>query len=230
MRLFEKYRPRSLREVIGQPPVRLLSRLIAEPYPCCILIEGGPGVGKTAAAYALAADLGCYDETTFPRDNPPAYSFGFNTGLQVVLGSELTIDAAREMFGQTLRLRYGSTSGFKVLVIEELERLSPQTQVFLKTALETKLPPMCIVVATSNDVSRLDKPLLQRFKTYHFSSGESFARAAVDRLNWIWQQECPDRAPPSCLESAGWDGEEFSLRVALDSMQDWMAMMEVAHV
>lgn len=57
MRLADRYRPTTLSDVVGQPPVRLLRAFAIEPYPACFLLEGGPGTGKTSAAYALANDL-----------------------------------------------------------------------------------------------------------------------------------------------------------------------------
>ena len=50
MRLTERYRPGTLGDVVGQPPVRLLKALVQNPYACCVLFEGPPGVGKTTAA------------------------------------------------------------------------------------------------------------------------------------------------------------------------------------
>ena len=59
MRLSRSYQPRTLDEVVGQPAViRRLKRLVALPQPCCLLFEGLGGVGKSAAAKALIADLG----------------------------------------------------------------------------------------------------------------------------------------------------------------------------
>src|SRR5690606_9970853 len=105
--------------------------------------------------------LGCYEEMT---------------GLWMTKASELGVDAAREMFGRTLRLRYPSHSGFRVLVIEELETLAPQCQVFLKVALDTHdLPQRCIVIATSNGAGKLSDALLERFKLYRFNGGQFFA-------------------------------------------------------
>lgn len=224
VRLYERYRPRKLTEIVGQPPVRILQRLAMEPYACCLLLTGGPGVGKTSAAYALAHELGCYSPETWPKENPPTYHFANNTGLFTVIGSELSIERARELFGNTLRLRYGSTSKFTVLVIEEFERVSPQCQVFLKTALETQLPPNCIVVATSNETKGISKALMQRFRCYHFHGGLGFLQSAVERIRMVWEREAPGVPLPDAHVTWGWDEDDqaYSLRSALDQMSDYL--------
>ena len=59
MRLSQQYQPVTLDDVVGQPAlVRRLKRLVAAPYPCCLLFEGRGGVGKSATAKALIHDLG----------------------------------------------------------------------------------------------------------------------------------------------------------------------------
>lgn len=214
MRLTEKYRPKRLAEVVGQYSVNHLKRLAADPYACAVLLEGaGPGCGKTSTAIALANELGCEDE----------YS-----GLWTVPASELTIDLCRQLFERTFRLYplMGRT-GWHVLIIEELETLVPQVQTYLKVTLETKLPQRCMVIATSNGAGKLCKPLLQRFKIYTFQYAADFARECQDRLAAIWQAECGDQPLPSFWLQWGWSDNEFSLRLALDQMQDALVTAEV---
>jgi replication-associated recombination protein RarA len=225
-RLTEKFRPRKLSEIVGQPPVRILQKLVANPEPTCILLTGDAGVGKTSAAYALAHELGCFCPATFPKENPPPGAWAQCTGLFTVIASELSIDKARELFNGTLRLRWGSSSNFCVLVIEELERLSAATQVFLKVQLETAMPRNLIVVATSNSTSGLSKSFLQRFRTYHFSSGLDLLQAAQPRLREIWAKEAPDAPMPSLAHTWGYcsDDKTYSLRTALDEMSDHLTL------
>jgi replication-associated recombination protein RarA len=212
MKLSERYRPRTLRDVIGQPPVRFLQALANDPYDKCVLLEGPPGCGKTAAAYALAHDLG-----THPDD------------FHVVIGSEFSVDVARELWRGPLRYMPRNPGTQRVVLLEELEFLSGQTQTFLKTALETQLPKGTIVIATTNGATKLSKALLQRFQTYHFSGGPTFATAAVERLQAIWAIEAPGQPVPHSLPDWGWDGDEFSMRKALEEMSDHVALFaEVA--
>ena len=52
-KLTDKYRPRTLSEVLGQPEiVASLQRFVAAPYSCAMLFHGDSGIGKTSAAYA----------------------------------------------------------------------------------------------------------------------------------------------------------------------------------
>lgn len=208
MRLSEKYRPKSLKDLVGQPPVRYLQALAREPYAKCVLLEGPPGCGKTAAAYALASDIGTHEHD-----------------MHVVIGSEFSVDVARSLWRGPLMFMPRNPGTFKILLIEELEWLSAQTQTFLKTGLETQMPKSTIVVATSNGVTKLSKALMQRFRpTYHFSGGPTFAGAAVERLQEIWRIEAPGLPVPRSLPEWGWDGDEFSMRVALDEMQDHLTL------
>lgn len=207
MRLYERYRPDTLANIVGQYPVRLLKAFAREPYPCCFIIEGSPGTGKTASAYALANDLGCPDDMS---------------GLTTVIASDLSVDVARELFDHTLHLRPLCGSGWKVLVIEELEFISPACQTFLKVVLETRMPKRLVVVATSNGAGKLSKALLQRFTLLQYNAGEVFATACRQRLREIWEIEFPGRPYPRSADKWGTDDDgEFSMRSALDQLQSF---------
>lgn len=205
MKLSEKYRPKFLSEVCGQPEVRKLQGFVRNPYPSCWLLESGPGTGKTSCAYALAADLGCTDDWS---------------GLHTVVASRFGVDEASKMFFQTLPLRPMQGRGWKVLVIEELEYLSPSCVNVLKVALEHQLPAKTVVVATSNDTTKLPVALYERFTVLYFNSGPEFAEASQDTLLEIWAEESGNAPLPACWSSWGWYGNDsFSFRRALDEMQ-----------
>jgi replication-associated recombination protein RarA len=210
MKLSEKYRPATLEGVVGQSATRYLRSLGEEPDERCVLLEGVGGCGKTSAALALAAELGCRDEFS---------------GLHIVPCSEFSIDVARRLFegadgySAVLRLRPLEGRGWHVVVLEELEWLSPQCQRYLKVALETRMPLRTIVVATSNGAGGLDRALLQRFDVFAFGSGKYFAQACQERLEAIWLAEASGQPMPPDWLSWGWDGEHFSMRSALAAME-----------
>lgn len=210
--------PKSLNEVIGQPCVRHLQDLVAQPHASCWMMEGEPGTGKTASTHALATELGCHDEFT---------------GKWHVPCTELGIDNAKELFSRTLRLRYGSESGFNVLILEECEWLSAACQRFLKDALDplTRLPRNLIVVATSNDSSGLDEALLERFRLLAFSSGPYFREACLERLAVVWEQLTGNPCLPPSASGWGVKGDRFSMRLAISSFSQALssaARMQVA--
>lgn len=215
MNLSEKYRPRTLCEVVGQVPPRMLAAFVRRPFRSCWLLEGPGGTGKSATAFALAHDLGQSEWS-----------------LHVVQGAKLNKDRAEELFEHTLRLRPFDGSPWHLVIVEEFERIvSPEVKAYLKTALDQSLDPevglsaRAIIVATSNDASRIDDYLLERFRIKQYSSGPTFAEAAQERLAWIWDREVGGDMPFTWRQW-GWIGERFSMRRALREMDDWIALSE----
>ena len=204
-RLSQQYQPVTLDDVVGQPAiVRRLKRLVAAPCPCCLILEGMGGTGKSAAAKALIHDLGVSE-----------------FGVMEYSAAKLRIEDVERLFGQTFRMRPMMGNPWNILLVEELELIvSKNVNSTLKDELsEQNMPERLIVVATSNDVSSLDEALLQRFEIFPFSAGPTFAEACRERLVWIWEQEVGVDVPlPVGVEQLGWRNDSFSMRRALAAL------------
>jgi replication-associated recombination protein RarA len=201
--------PRTLADIIGQPfPIARLQALVRQPHESCWLVESmEPGVGKTATAHCLAYDLGCEDAMS---------------GLFFVPATRLTLDKATELLEYTLHHRPLMGRGWKVLILDELERL-PSVQVanYLKSALdEYSLPPRTVVVATSNGAGNLEPALLQRFEILAYSSGPAFQNACLERIAELWQTETGSADMPPAWRSWGSMRGEFSMRLAMRALHE----------
>ena len=86
----------------------------AARYDDPVLLLGETGTGKTTAALALAAALGC-DVT----QNPPEFG-----GLTVVASGEQTADTVRDLEKFMWRCPFHG-SGWKVVVVNEADRMHP---------------------------------------------------------------------------------------------------------
>jgi len=111
--LTEKYRPHKLADLVGQSgAVAVLSAFCADPYPAAFIFAGESGTGKTSAAWALAADLGC---------NIDSAEFG---GVHSIPSGELNADTVRGVWGGLWQTPFDSVKGWKVLIINEVESLT----------------------------------------------------------------------------------------------------------
>ncbi len=217
MRLSSRYQTTTLNDVVGQPAVvRRLKNLVANPYPCCILLEGCGGIGKSSIAKALTADLGVSE-----------------MGLYAYSASKLRIEDVQHLFDHTFRYKPMIGCPWNILLIEEMElTVSKNVNSELKNQLsEQNHPEHLIVIATSNDASSLDEALLQRFDIYPLSCGPSFAEACRDRLGKIWEKEIGEGIlmPPSVWQM-GWKDNAYSMRRALTALGAAVEMFNAARV
>ena len=223
MSLLDKYRPQTLADIVGQPAINMLQKFAKHPHPKYFLLEGPGGVGKTASAYALAAELGCYSDHWFET-------------VHTVCGADLTADAMRRWFGNESPFRLRAPGGWHVLVIEELEEMNKTVHGLAKVAFERGVRDFgrLVVAATSNGAGRLSGPLLQRFDILAYSGGEFFAQVCAERLQEVWAREAPGVDLPQGFADWGWIIDPacplcktFSMRMAMRRMEGWLSVLRV---
>ena len=190
--LCRKYRPRTLDDILGQPDVvRALKLFVAEPYPSAFLFHGESGVGKTAAALALAHDLGCDLDAVIPElGGVFEIASGYQNGQSV-----------KEAIA-ALRYRPLQGSGWRALIVNECDRMTEQAETVWLDALE-HIHAMSVVVFTTNRAERLSARFRSRCDCYAFtSSTEELAphiRAFAVR---VWREAGLKGKPPG-LEMIG---------------------------
>ena len=212
-----------LADIVGQPPARHLTAYVTavrrqKAASKCIALVGDPGTGKTASALATARELDCTYEVG-----------GMWGGLLEVDCSQFGVDKCDELFRSTLRLRPQSELGWKVLILDEFERISPACQVKLKFWLDdSRLLPKLTVIATSNDLDGISEALLDRFDIMPYESGVHFMAACQQRLKSLWSRAVHGEGLPDGMtawgRTIGRDG--FSMRAALRCLEEALAERE----
>lgn len=170
--LARKFRPQTLEELVGQPAlVAWLRRTldqgrIAPAY----LFSGIRGIGKTSAARILAKGLNCLDPD--PRSRPCNSCDSCNAIAQGRDVDVLEIDAATYSKVEQVRelaesLRYGPARGrFKVVILDEVHRLSRQAFDALLKLLEEPPPHLVFLFATT-EIESVPATILSRCQEFH---------------------------------------------------------------
>ena len=175
--LVEKYRPATLCELRGQPrAVKFLKNFVCSPYPVALVLSGETGTGKTSAALALAAELGC---------DVDAGDFG---GVYEISSGEQNAEAVREICKRTwLTPMLGS--GWKVVIVNECDRMNLQAETIWLDRLED-MAPRSVIVFTSNMPEKLSQRFVDRCIHLSFeSSSATLMQPVRDMVSELFKQE-----------------------------------------
>lgn len=149
----EKYRPQTLREIIGQEAItpRLQKYVEKRDLPN-MMFAGHAGIGKTSAAIALAKDL--FGEQ---------YERNF---LELNASDSRGIDVVRSTikeFARTLAFN----ADFKIIFLDESDALTADAQQALRRTME-KYTKTCRFILSCNFSSRIIDPIQSRCVVFRF--------------------------------------------------------------
>jgi hypothetical protein len=143
--LTEKYRPRRLAQVLGNPKIINRLKLMArspEPVPASMVFTGLPGLGKTSVAQAFVRDYLHYqlarrnaEDVLGPDDTPLPKTLYFEVNAAAlkddpsgfILGRVLPFIKAQGLYGGSVK---------KFLVFDDVSNIPPETQKVLLRPLE----------------------------------------------------------------------------------------------
>lgn len=199
--LHEKYKPRTLDDIIGQPwLVSQLRLYLEDPHPCAFLFSGDTGTGKSSAALALAADLGILVDR------------GEFSGLWQIASGEQTAESVGGIM-EKLRVTPWEGSGWRLLVVNECDAMSGQAQYKWLDILEF-LPPRCVICFTTNKFSKLSQRFRDRCEVFHFESGVfALAPSLQPLVDRVWKAETGRDDAPAVMDLVGLVDEDGNVSV-----------------
>ncbi len=149
----EKYRPKTLDEIVDQEEVvaRLKGYVERKNIPH-LLFAGPPGTGKTASAIALARDL--FGENW--RDN----------FIEMNASDERGIDVVRHKIKEFARTA-PINAPFKIIFLDEADALTADAQAALRRTMEM-YSKICRFILSCNYISRIIEPIQSRCAVFKF--------------------------------------------------------------
>lgn len=151
----EKYRPNTLRNVVGQKEIieKLSNFVERKTLPHC-LFSGPPGTSKTTAAIALSRDL---FGDTFNRNF-----------MELNASDERGIDVVRNQIKSFARTLPAGDAPFKILVLDEADHLTADAQHALRRTMEA-YASSCRMILICNYSSRIIPPIQSRCAIFRFA-------------------------------------------------------------
>jgi replication factor C small subunit len=165
----EKYRPTSLKEMVGHDAIVPLLKAYAEkrtlPH---LMFAGPPGTGKTTAALALARDLyGAEWRQNF---------------LELNASDSRGIDTVRTTIKEYARTSALGEVGFKILFLDEADNLTSDAQASLRRLME-RYSSSCRFILSCNYSSRIIDPIQSRCAVFRFRGYSNEAiRTQIERV------------------------------------------------
>ncbi|MCJ7424168.1 replication factor C small subunit [Candidatus Bathyarchaeota archaeon] len=151
----EKYRPRSLEELVDQREIveRLRSFVKSKNVPHCIF-AGPPGTGKTTAALCLSRDL--YGDTY--REHT----------LELNASDERGIDVVRETVKTFARAKSIGGIPYRVMILDEADNMTSDAQQALRRTME-RYTGTCRFIMCANYSGRIIEPIQSRCAPFRFT-------------------------------------------------------------
>ncbi|HID20258.1 MAG TPA: replication factor C small subunit [Methanophagales archaeon] len=150
----EKYRPRKLEEVSGQEAIiRNLQSYVKRRNLPHLIFSGPAGVGKTAAAVAMAREF--YGDTW--AENFTELNASDERGIEVVRN---TI----KNFARTMPI---GDAAFKIIFLDEADALTDAAQSALRRTME-RYSGTCRFILSCNYSSKIIEPIQSRCSVYRF--------------------------------------------------------------
>jgi DNA polymerase-3 subunit gamma/tau len=183
--LARKWRPQSFSSLVGQEPIvtalrnALREGRIAQAY----LFSGIRGVGKTTAARVLAKALNCERGPAADPCNECQSCIDITRGaeLDVIEVDAATYSKVEQVRELTESLKYGPARGrYKVVVLDEVHRLSRQAFDALLKIVEEP-PPFLVFIFATTEIDAVPATILSRCQEFHFRRVPSQALAAYLR-------------------------------------------------
>ena len=207
--LASRYRPAGISGIVGQPAiVKSLRAFSRAPASTAFIFAGASGVGKTAAALALAADLGCDGEWGGITEIPSGTQDG------------KAVDALL----RGLRLTPLAGSGWKVAIINEADRMTEQAEAMWLDGLE-HLPAKSVVIFTTNNLSRMTPRLIRRCEVYQFdSTSDTFQKAMHRLVRTVWERETGRKLEsiPEGLGKFELGSDDYSIGLAFQQITPYL--------
>ena len=157
--LYRKYRPRSLKEVVGQAQVTeiLAAQTKARNFAQGYLLTGQRGTGKTSIARILAHLI---NETDYDP-NEPEKDFDI---IEIDAASHGSVDDARELREKSALTPLSSR--YKIYIIDEVHMLSRQAFDALLKLIEEPPAHLKFILATT-EVQKVPATILSRTQRFH---------------------------------------------------------------